>query len=371
MLWIGRGLAALATIGLLGGCALPRGAPLEREVLARGDDAQAGFAVYPVTRAFLPTFRAWPVPNERHLSWIGASPGSTARVIAPNDTIDLTIWDTDANSLLLRPGERQLAMPGMRVSSAGSIFLPYVGQVQISGTTPESARTRLQSALEPIAPSAQVQLRFSEGRQNSVEAVSGVARPGAYPLPDRSLTVLGLIALSGGVSTQINNPQVRLARGGRLYGTSLERLYEDPRLDTLLRPGDRLIVDQDDRYFLSLGAAGRQQVVPFEQERLTALDAMSRTGGLDSRRANPRGILILRDYPASAVAAGQRGPREERVVFVLDLTTADGLFSAGEFEIAPKDLVLVTESPVTAVLSATGLVGVLLGVTNQVSNIAE
>jgi polysaccharide export outer membrane protein len=371
MLGFGRAFAVLAVIGLVGGCALPRGAPLEREVIRRSDDPLAGFALYPVTRAFLPTLQSWPDAEGPHLDWIGASAGSTQRVIAPNDTVDIVIWDNDQNSLLLTPAQRQIEMRGMQVSSSGSIFLPYVGQVSVSGTTPEAARDRLQRALEPIAPSAQIQLSFSEGRQNSVELVAGVEDPGAYPLPDRSLTVLGLIALGGGVEREIRNPQVRLTRGGRLYGTSLDRLYAEPRLDTLLRPGDRVVVEEDDRYFLTLGASGNQRLINFPKDEVTALDAVSLTGGLDNRRADPGGILVLRDYRPEALGAGVRGPREQRVIFSVDLTSADGLFSAGAFRLASRDLVLITESPITNIAAAGGVAALILGITNQASNLGN
>ena len=85
-------------------------------------------------------------------------------------------------------------------------------------------------------------------------------------------------------------------------------------------------------------------------------------------RGDPQGILILREYPDSAVRAGVRGPRQTRVVFTLDLTNSDGLFSARNFEIAPKDLVLVTESPVTNTRTILGLIGSVFGVANIVTN---
>ncbi|EYD76931.1 polysaccharide biosynthesis/export protein [Rubellimicrobium mesophilum DSM 19309] len=51
----------------------------------------------------------------------------------------------------------------------------------------------------------------------------------------------------------MNNPQIRLIRGDAIYGTSIDRLYDNPALDTTLRPGDKVIVQPDERYFLSLG----------------------------------------------------------------------------------------------------------------------
>ena len=55
------------------------------------------------------------------------------------------------------------------------------------------------------------------------------------------------------------------------------------------------------------------------------------------------------------------GPERERMVFAIDLTTADGLFSAGGFGIQHRDLVLVTESPVTTTQTVFGLIGAALG----------
>ena len=55
------------------------------------------------------------------------------------------------------------------------------------------------------------------------------------------------------------------------------------------------------------------------------------------------------------------GPRHERTIFTIDLTTADGLFSAGEFAIQPGDLIYVTESPLIGTRNALGLIGAIFG----------
>jgi polysaccharide export outer membrane protein len=53
------------------------------------------------------------------------------------------------------------------------------------------------------------------------------------------------------------------------------------------------------------------------------------------------------------------------VVFALDLTSADGLFSAGEFNIQPGDLVYATESPVTTVQTVFSILSGSLNVVRQ------
>ncbi|UWQ95734.1 polysaccharide export protein [Rhodobacteraceae bacterium M385] len=350
--------------------ALPRSAPVEREVVEVASGEVADFSVYPVTRAFLPTLAQWPATGERHLNWIPTSGGARTQVIATGDRLELTVWDS-ADDSLLTENNASTVIDALTVAPDGTIFVPYVGNVQVSGMTTQLARQRLQEEIDVVAPSAQVQLELVEGRTNSVDLVGGVGAPGRLPMPDRNYTVLNAIADAGGVSAGLENPQIRLIRAGSIYGTSIDRLFAEPGLDTLLRGGDRVIVEEDRRYFLSLGAAGEQNQHAFPQDRVTALDAMALIGGVESRRGDPGGILVLREYPSSAVRADARGPDQARVVFALDMTNADGLFSARNFRIFPGDLVLVTESPVTGVQTIFGLIGSAFGLVGAASNIAD
>ncbi len=373
---IGTGMAKIARLisflgfcFVLAACGLPRSAGVEREIVGGAGDADAQFALYPVTRSFLPTLEEWPVVGEAGLSWITASPGSRQQIISPGDTVTITVWDSNENSLLTSDEQRFVPLDGIRVAANGTIFMPYIGSTRISGMTPQAARERLQTELEEIVPSAQVQLAMDAGRYNSVDLVGGVTAPGNYPMPDLSYTVLSLISEGGGVNPALNNPQIRLMRHGQIYGTSISRLYSEPHLDTRLHGGDRVIVENDDRYFLSLGAASSQAQHAFPQDIVSALDAISIIGGVNSSRADPEGILILREYPNEALRPGMRGPRQEQVVFTLDLTTADGLFSARNFRIQSGDLVLATESPVNSVQTVFSLVGSVFGLANTASNL--
>jgi polysaccharide export outer membrane protein len=361
-------------VSLAAGCnTFPRGAGLQSEVLATAapaagaDAAEAGFAVEAVTRDNLSTFAAWPAVGESDLGWIERVDQPDTRIIAPGDRVTVTIWSTEQNGLLTTPGQRFVTLPEMQVTSSGTVFLPYLGDVRISGMAPETARARIEERYLEVTPSAQVQLHMTEGRQSTVSLVSGVATPGSYPLPDQDFTVLELIAEGGGIPASLNNPQIRLHRGSRVYGTSVARLLAEPRLNTTLVGGDRVVIEADSRYFLSLGAAGREARHLFPQDRVTALDALAIIGGVSDERANAQGILILRRYPEAAVRADGRGPRHARTIFTVDLTSADGLFSAGQFLIRPGDLVYVTESPLIGARTVFGLIGSVFGLVNQVS----
>lgn len=343
---IGPALTLAALISLLASCSPPQDVADFQQVVKGSDSADATFAVQIVTRDTLPVFAEWPNSHPiANLGWIAHQRTAPDAIIQPGDRLSLAVWDNDETSLLSQPAQKVIQLPDLRVSSAGTIFLPYVDEVYVAKMTEAEARKAIQAKLVAIIPSAQVQLNVISGSQNSVAVVSGLPNPGNVPLLDRSTTITSIIAQAGGIPGNLANPQVNLQRDGRTYRISAEKLFANPALDTTLRGGDKIFVVPDDRYFLSLGAAGREAVVNFPRDTVTALDAMSLIGGVNENVANPKGILVLRNYPDSAVRAmAKNGPPKARMIFAFDLTHADGLFSAGEFQIQDRDLVLVTES---------------------------
>lgn len=365
-------LFAVCSIFLLTACDLiPRGAGLQSEVLAvardGGEDSIPEFAIEPITRENLGVYLRWPDIDREHLHWIERVDQPNTRIIANGDRMTITIWSTEDNGLLTSPGQKFVTMPEMTVSESGTVFLPFVGDIRVSGMSPDRARARIEEAYDSSLQSAQVQLQMTEGPNRTVTLVGGVRSPGIFTLPHNDFTILELIADGGGIEPGLLNPQVRLQRNGRIYGTSAERLLNNPRLNTTLTGLDKVFVEADDRAFLSLGASGTEAVHPFTKDTVTALEAMTIIGGLADARADAKGILILRRYPVSAVTVDRSGPDHPRTVFTIDLTTADGLFSADQFIIQPGDLIYVTESPLTAAQSIFGLFGSVLGLQNQLN----
>ena len=350
-------------------CSLPRGAALSSEVLREQESENPSFSVVPITRANVASLSAWPATGAvRSHGWISSGRGPDSPLIRSGDQISLVIWDSQENSLLTGGGEKLVNMPGLVVSATGTIFVPYLDEVVVRGLTPADARRNIQDALVPIVPSAQVQLSIQAGKLNSVDIVSGVARPGSFPLPDRNYSILSLLAAGGGVSPTLRNPVVRLIREGKTYEIKAAELFKDGTKDTILRGNDKIVVQEDQRYFTALGATGTQELIYFEKETLTALETLSVIGGLAETRADLKGVVILREYPVSALRSDGTGPAMQQVVFTLDLTSADGLFAARNFQVNPLDTVLATESPVVSARTIFGILGSVIGVGNSLTN---
>jgi len=95
---------------------------------------------------------------------------------------------------------------------------------------------------------------------------------------------------------------------------------------------------------------------------------LSVIGGLAETRADLKGVVILREYPVSVLRSDGTGPAMQQVVFTLDLTSADGLFAARNFQVNPLDTVLATESPVVSARTIFGILGSVIGVGNSLTN---
>ena len=206
-----RPLVLICAYLALTACSLPRGAGFEGEVLAataRDADGAAvqDFEVYAVTRDVLPVIARWPATGRGGYPWIAGTAQPASLLIAPGDRLEVSIWDADENSLLTTAGQRVAQLQQIEVSADGRIFIPFVGDIRVAGMAPATARARIEEALLATVPSAQVQLTLEPGRGNTANLVSGVNRPGIYPLPDRNTSVLELIAEGGGVRGDLVNP---------------------------------------------------------------------------------------------------------------------------------------------------------------------
>lgn len=337
---------------LLSACGLPQGAALQSRILKTAEAPEADVQVIPVTRALAEGM----VVSTRGFAakpWPKRTAGANTATIRTGDRLDITIWDTQENSLLTGPEQKFVAMQGLEVGTNGAIYVPFVEEVHVRGLTSAGARNRVQARLADISAGAQVQLSLSQGQQSTVDLVSGVRNPGSFPLPARNYSILSLISAGGGVSPEIENPIIRLFRGETEYELPVAKLLADASRNVTLRAGDKVAIVPDDRRFTALGASGVEDMISFPKSTLSAMEAIALMGGLQENRADAKGVLVLRETGG------------ERSLYVIDLTTADGLFAARNFTIRPNDTILATEASVTRTRAILGLFGQTFGVAGQ------
>ena len=338
-------LLLIASMTLVSACALPRSGPNKSEIfdgaVERGGNTQVIYVNDHVTRAanFAPSYGF--SNSFRSAGQVGADE------IRAGDVLGLSIWENVDDGLLASLGSSSTQLTEIQVDSAGFIFVPYAGRVRAAGSTPDQLRQTITQRLSAQTPDPQVTVQRMAGDGATVSVVGSVSAQGVYPIerPTRSLSAM--LAKAGGVAIAPEVAVVTVKRGNDSGRVWLTDLYANPSNDIALRPGDLIVVEEDQRNFTALGALGGQTRVPLGNETINAAEAIAMVGGLNSTLADPTGVFVLRDEPESVASRvlGKPVIGSQRFAYVLDLTRPNGLFLARDFVIRDGDTVYVTEAP--------------------------
>lgn len=339
----GLGLLLAVT---LAACTLPRSGPTTSEILAAGRIDEVDLHVVDVGPAIALASRSFePLGFGSDLTGVGTVSPET---IAPGDTLAVSVWENVEAGLLAGAGQNVTLLEEIQVDQSGDIFVPYAGRIAAAGRSPETLRQAITEALAPQTPDPQVEVRRTAGDGRTVSVMGGVEAPGVYPIEAPTLRLSSMLAAAGGVSIVPDVAQVRLQRHGRTGRVWLQDLYDNPRYDIALRPGDRIVVEEDRRAFTALGASTEQARVRFTDREMSAIDAIAAAGGLDGRTADPTGVFVFRQE-TSEVANRVLGRTDlvgpQRIAYILNLTQPEGMFAARDFIIRDGDTVYITEAP--------------------------
>ncbi|MDA7427214.1 polysaccharide biosynthesis/export family protein [Primorskyibacter aestuariivivens] len=371
-----RSAALLLAVSAIASCdVLPRSGPNKREIFA-GSVQQQGDAFIisvndRVTRAtsVLPTLGF--TDAFKNASVVGSD------VIQAGDTLGLTIWENVDDGLLASETSSSTILEEVQVDGAGFIFVPYAGRIKAAGNTTETIRRIITRKLEQQTPDPQVEVRREAGDGSTVSIVGAVGGQGVYAIERPTRTLSAMLARAGGVTVLPEVAQISVIRGQHRGKIWFQDLYEHPDMDIALRGGDRILIEEDTRAFVALGATGAQSRVPFESQTLSAVEAIAQVGGLIATAADPTGVFIFRNEPeeiAETVLGRQDLRGAQRMVYVLDLTEPNGLFLARDFAIRDDDLLYVTEAPFTqwnkTIAALTGTLGAVTTVTSSADSIS-
>ncbi len=338
-------LTMMAAMTLLAACALPRSGPSKSEIYAgaveRGGNANIIYVNDHVNRAtnFAPTYGF--SAAFRNAGQVGADE------IRPGDVLGLSVWENVDDGLLTSLGASSTSLQEIQVDSGGYIFVPYAGRIRAAGNSPEQLRQIITDRLSAQTPDPQVTVTRVAGNGATVSVMGKVMAQGVYPIERPTRTLSAMLAGAGGVSIEPEVAVVTVKRGNTQGKVWLTDLYSSRSNDIALRPGDIILVEEDQRSFTALGALGGQTRVPLGNELISAVEALAMVGGLNTTLADPTGVFILRDEPESVASKvlGKPVYGTQRMAYVLDLTRPNGLFLARDFLIRDGDMIYVTEAP--------------------------
>ena len=153
----------------------------------------------------------------------------------PGDRLHVSVW-----------GEENL-QSDVRILPDGSISIPLVGILHVSGMTLEMVTQRIRNLLEPYIPDASVTVTVTETGGNLVYVLGKVTNPGVYPLIRRT-DVLQALSLAGGLARFAKEDEIRILR--RVNGKPIAIPFDFAQIlrgnslesNILLQSGDTIIV---------------------------------------------------------------------------------------------------------------------------------
>ncbi len=342
-----RATALVVLVGVVAACGLPRTGPNKKEIFAGSVLRQGDAFVVSVNSRVTKATAVTPSLGFSG-SFLSAGPVGSD-VISAGDRLTITVYENVKDDPLLgNSGQRLSQLAELQVDGEGFIFIPYAGRVRAAGASPEDLRVEIAKKLDPQTPDPQVIVQRVAGDGSTVTISGSAGAQGVYPIERPTRTLSAMVARAGGVTIDPETAIVRVTRNGHTGKVWLLDLYENPQLDIALRAGDQIVIEEDTRAFVAMGATGAQNRVPFESQNLSAIEALAIVGGLNTSLADPTGVFVFRNEPAE-IANTVLGRNDligaQRMIYVLDLTQPTGMFEARDFLIRDGDTVYVTEAP--------------------------
>lgn len=293
--------------------------------------------------------------------------------IGVGDAVQITLWEAGPGGLFSSPvvdrnsaGSRSAVIPEQVVAQDGSITVPFAGRILVRDRTPPEIEQVVIQRLADKAIDPQALVTVTRNVSNTVTVI-GESSPGArVPLSVRGDRLLEVIASAGGVRSPISDIAVVLSREGNTLRVPMEAVLDDPREDVFMRPGDIVTLVRDPQSFTAVGATARNGMIPFEAAGMTLDEALAKVGGLADDRADPAAVFVVR-YEAEQVARAMPQAREVAsqsggvpTIYHLDMRTPQALFLARRFPVRNKDIVVVSNAPLTDIQKVFNLINLLV-----------
>ena len=235
---------------------------------------------------------ARPASSSNELTARFSVPGRSDYRIGRQDLLEIKVFDVEELNQTVR------------VADDGSISMPLLGRLEISGLTKTTLEAKIAGLLEErYVRDPQVTVFVKEYESKSVAVSGAVKRPGSYEMLGRK-TLLEMLSMAGGLDKDFGK-EIIIFRGKddgttQRLASDLERLvYEaDPELNLIVEAGDIIYVPTVEKIRLFVTGAVRQPDV-YEvprDEPVTVLKAVTLAGGTTDRAARKR-VQILRSDP--------------------------------------------------------------------------
>ncbi len=341
------------------GCsALPGTGPATHDISSQIDAHQSWYQVVDIDENVIASLHGRAAPSFLAFSQYKAA---SEPVIGAGDIIRLTVWEAAPGNLFSATLTTTSSagttvggttIPDQVVPHAGTISVPFAGEVHVAGKSPREVENIVQKKLRAKSVDPQVLVNIVKSLRSMVTVTGDAIGGSQVQLGPGNEHVLDAIAQVGGLKMAEHETFVTLVRNNKSVTLSFSELTNNPAENILLASGDLLLVNKRPRTYTILGAVTRNAEVPFEARNITLGQAVARAGGLTDDRADATGVFIFRYEKADQVASLLQEPvfvmpgsGKVAVIYRLNLRDPKGLFFAQAFPIFEGDMIYVSDAP--------------------------
>ncbi len=264
-------VSLLGSVLALGGCAmLPASGPAPLKVFLTPPDLRTiPYSVVQVTPN-ITSILANAVPR---LTAFADQQKPTDLRFGVGDVVGVTIFEASSGGLFIpleagvRPGNF-VTFPNQAVKSNGNITIPYAGAIRANGRTSLEVETAIVDALKNRAIEPQVIVTLVEQKTSLISLLGDVGKPGRIPASATSERILDVISRAGGPAGPGPEEWVLLERNGKRALAPFAALIDEPINNVFIHPNDTIYLFRQPQTFLTFGALGTQQQIPFGAWRL-------------------------------------------------------------------------------------------------------
>lgn len=265
------------------------------------------------------------------------------------DVLRVTIWEPNDTGLL--GSERRGTDITVRVDPNGTIAVPYAGRFPVRGKPLSEVEKDIIDRLAGQVNNPQVTVMVSQNISSAASVQGDVNKPGPYPVERADQRVLDMLALAGGTKYPAYETSLRLTRGRSIMTVQMQELVDRPEtFNVPVAAGDTILLSRKPLKFVALGAVQQPGEQIFRRSTLNMTDALGQTVGLESSRADAKGVYLFRREPVElARRYGIRLLAEDLetvpIVYQLNLKDPQSFFAMNAFPVRPNDILYVSPAP--------------------------
>lgn len=310
-----------------------------RQMVSDGSSESSRVELIPITPKLIAMDAASQVRESVPPALLSYVPGDYR--VGANDLLFITVWDHPELTAPSGP-QQQLDANGRLVRPDGTLFYPYIGNVQAAGKSIEELRAFIAERLSKFIESPQVDVSVLRFASQTVVISGAVVKAGTQSITTNPLGLVEAIGMAGVDPLNADLAGLTLTRDGQEYKLDLDMLNrQDSQLHKVyLKGGDHLYLPYNDlKRVYVMGEVNQPRALSFKTKSMNLSDALGTVGGLNQTTSNGNAIYVIRG--ANNIES------EPAKVFQLNAESPSALVLATRFDLQPQDIVYVGPAGVT------------------------